>query len=326
MTMATVRTAVVGVGHFGRYHAEKHSKLENTDFIGVVDICADRARAAAETYQVEALTDYRDLFGRVDAVSISASTNAHYEIAHDCLENGINVLIEKPMAVTIGEAESLIDVARRKGLVLQVGHLERFSPVRLSLDGHIDQPLFVECVRTAPYGTREPHVSVILDMMIHDIDLILDIVKGPIEKIDAVGVPVLSPVEDIAVARIHFADGCVANITASRISLKTERAMRLFQRDAHISIDFLNRTFTKTKIGHNGHLSPVDTFDESDADADSLYLEIESFVDCVRYGNKPLVSGEDGRRALETALQIRESLQEWADDSEFLGELATGTF
>ena len=163
-------------------------------------------------------------------------------------------------------------------------------------------------------------------MMIHDIDLILDIVKGPIEKIDAVGVPVLSPVEDIAVARIHFADGCIANITASRISLKTERAMRLFQRDAHISIDFLNCTFTKTKISRNGHLSPVYTFDENAADADSLYREIDSFVDCVRHGKTPLVSGEDGRRALETALRIRESLQDWADDSEFLGELATGTF
>ncbi len=320
--MATVRTAVVGVGHFGRYHAEKHARLKNTDFVGVVDICSDRARETARQYDVEALTDYRDLFGRVDAVSISASTNAHFGIAYDCLENGINVLVEKPMAVTLDEADRLIDIAHEKSLVLQVGHLERFSPVRLALDGHIDSPLFVECVRTAPYGTREPHVSVILDMMIHDIDLVLNLVKGPVEKIDAVGVPVLSPVEDIAVARIHFTDGCIANITASRISLKTERSMRLFQRDAHIAVDFLNRTFTKAGINRTGHLAPVESYDESGEDGDSLYREIESFVDCVRQGNTPLVSGDDGRRALETALRIRESLQDWADDSEFMTELA----
>jgi predicted dehydrogenase len=322
--MATVRTAVIGVGHFGRFHAEKHARLKSADFIGVVDICAERSRRTAATYKVEALTDYRDLFGRVDAVSIAASTNAHYEIARDCLENGINVLIEKPMAVTLDEADRLIDAARRNGLILQVGHLERFSSVRLALDGHVDRPLFVECMRTAPYGTREPHVSVILDMMIHDIDLVLDLVKGPVEKIDAVGVPVLSPVEDIAVARIHFADGCIANITASRISLKTERSMRLFQRDAHINVDFLNRTFTKASINRTGHLTPIDSYDESDADGDSLYREIESFVACVKSGRKPLVCGEDGRRALETALRIRDSLQDWVDDSDFIGDLAAG--
>jgi len=320
--MSTIKTAVIGVGHFGRYHAEKHANIPNAQLVGVVDICGERARETATLYGVDALTNYRDLFGHVDAVSISASTNAHFEIARDCLNNGINVLVEKPMAVTLEEADVLIETARRNGLILQVGHLERFSSVRMALDGHIDSPLFVECVRTAPYGTREPHVSVILDMMIHDIDLVLDIVKAPVEKIDAVGVPVLSPSEDIAVARIHFDNGCVANITASRISLKTERMMRLFQRDAHVTIDFLNRSFTKADMAHNGHLTPIDSFKEGPEEGDSLYREIESFVDCVRDLRAPLVSGHDGRRALETALRIRESLQDWADDNSLVEELA----
>ena len=314
--MDTVKTAVIGVGHFGRYHAEKHAKLASTDFIGVVDICGDRAKATAETYGVEALTDYRELFGRVDAVSISASTSAHFQIARDCLEHGINVLVEKPIAVTLAEADALIEAADRNDLVLQVGHLERFSSVRLSLDGHVEQPVFVECVRTAPFGTREPDVSVILDMMIHDIDLVLDLVKSPVEKIDAVGVPVVSPTEDIAVARVHFTGGCVANITASRISLRTERTMQLYQRDAHINVDFLNRSFTKADISKSGRLVPIETYQGEQDDTDSLHREIESFVNCVATGGQPLVSGQDGRQALETALQIKDSLQDWVEDEE----------
>ncbi len=321
--MPTVKTAVVGVGHFGRYHADKHARLPQADLIGVVDICADRARAVASAHGVEAFTDYRDLLGRVDAVSISASTHAHYQIARDCLENGIHVLLEKPMAVTLEEADRLIEIADRQGCVLQVGHLERFSPVRMALDGHIDNPLFVECVRTATYGTREPHVGVILDMMIHDIDLVLDLVRSPIEKIDSVGVPVLSPAEDIAVARIHFDNGCIANITASRISLKTERTMRLYQRDAQITVDFLNRSFTKANISRANALVPIESYREEDG-GDSLSLEIESFLDCVLTGRKPLVSGEDGRRALLTALQIRDSLQDWSEDFGDIEELSRG--
>lgn len=319
--MTTVRTAVIGVGHFGRYHAEKHACLPGTDFAAVVDIYADRAREAASRYGVEALTDHRDLFGRVDAVSISASTHAHFEIARDCLEHGINVLVEKPMAVTVEEADELISIARRNGLILQVGHLERFSSVRLALDGHVADPRFVECVRTATYGTREPDVSVILDMMIHDIDLVLDLVRSPVQKIDAVGVPVLSPSEDIAVARIHFENGGVANITASRISLRTERTMRLYQRDAHITVDFLNRTFTKAELKNGSHLMPIESHREEMAEGDSLYREIESFVSCVAEKRPPLVSGEDGRRALETALRIRASLQDWSDEIENFDDL-----
>src|SRR5258708_36217551 len=214
----TIRTAVIGVGHFGRLHAEKYAGLSGSKLVAVADENPARAAEIAGAFGVDAVEDYRQLFGRVDAVSIAVPTAQHHPVARSCLEAGLHCLVEKPISESLPQADELIRLARERRLILQVGHLERFSAARAALEGKIQEPLFVECNRIAPFKPRGTDVSVILDLMIHDIDLILELVKAPIVELDAVGVPVLGDHEDIANARLVFANGCVANVTASRIS------------------------------------------------------------------------------------------------------------
>ncbi len=312
--MDEIKVAVVGVGHFGRLHAEKYRSLSGARLVGVVDADGERAAAVAGPLGVEAFTGLDQIQGRVDAVSVAVPTKAHFDVAAACLTAGIHCLVEKPIAETVEQAARLIQLAKDQSRILQVGHLVRFDAAREAMAGLIDAPLFIECHRIAPFKPRGTDVSVILDLMIHDIDLVLDLVGQPIVDLDAVGVPVLGDHEDIANARLVFEGGCVANVTASRISMKSERTLRLFQRSGYARVDFIKRKLTYIRRGGpvvEGF--PNFQIEERDLpETDPLKLEIASFVDCVRAGRPPMVDGEAGLRALEAALRITRSLQDWA--------------
>src|SRR6187431_1797033 len=241
---APTRTAVIGVGYLGRFHAQKYAQLAQSRLVAVVD--ADTAAAAKVSAElgVPAVSDYREILDQVDAVSLAVPTPLHHPIGRALLEHGIHVLVEKPIATTVAEARELIDVARARGCTLQVGHLERFNPAILAAAGRLKQLRFVESHRLAPFKMRGTDVSVVLDLMIHDIDLIQELVGAPIESIDAVGSSVFSNEIDIANARIRFHGGCVANTTASRISMKQERKLRIFQDDAYMSLDLQQKVLT----------------------------------------------------------------------------------
>jgi predicted dehydrogenase len=309
--MITLRTAVIGVGYLGNFHAQKYAAIQDVDLIGVVDNDPKRAAEIASALGTQAFSDHRDLIGKVDAVSVVVPTQFHHAVARDFLAAGVHVLIEKPITVTIEEADELIELADKNGVVFQVGHLERFNPVLRALDGVLQEPLFIESVRIAPFKPRGTDVNVVLDLMIHDIEIIQHIVKSPVKRVDAVGAPVFTGEEDIANARILFENGCVANVTASRISLKSERKMRIFQRDAYITLDFQNRKILVAQKG-SGELFPgipnVKVDERELGEADALRSEIESFLSAIREGKEPEVSGRDGRMALETALKINLSL------------------
>jgi predicted dehydrogenase len=309
MDNAKVAAAVVGVGYLGKYHAEKYAATEKAHLVAVVDVDAERAAEIAGGLGTEALTDYRDLFGRVQCVSIAVPTRLHFAIAREFIERGIDALVEKPMTADLGEGRQLVDLAAAKGVVLQVGHLERFNPAIRKLETVIKEPKFVECHRLAPFVERGTDVDVVLDLMIHDIDVIASLVRSPVERVEAVGVPVLTDKPDIANARIKFANGCIANVTSSRVSIKRERKVRFFQPDAYISIDYDQR---RAQIFHKP--APGATWLDIRAEnieireGDALGDEIDSFLDCVRDRSLPLVSGAEGLRALEIAEMIRAQL------------------
>lgn len=311
--MSTLRTAVIGVGYLGRFHAEKFAMLPQSELVAVADSREESAREVAGKLGVEAVTDYRTLLDRVDAVSIVVPTALHHPIARDFLDRGVHVLIEKPMTSTVEQAGELIELARQRGVVLQVGHLERFNNAILDLDQVLDQPMFIESHRLAPFKPRGTDVSVILDLMIHDIDIILNMVGSNLARIDASGVPVLSGEVDIANARLVFENGCVANVTASRISMKSERKMRIFQHDAYISVDFQDRVLSVHRKG-SGEMFPgipdIESEQARHEDGDALKTEIEHFLSAAIEGREPLVTGEDGKRALESAIRITELLSD----------------
>ena len=302
-----LNVAVIGVGHLGRWHADKYAAAENCNLVAVVDRDINAARAVADKHGAEAMTDYQDALPHVDAVSLVVPTSLHYEIAHDCLQAGIHCLVEKPITETVAQAQTLIDIAQKKNLVLQVGHIERFNPVTLDLDATLEQPQFIESTRLAPFTLRATDVSVILDLMIHDIDIILDLIASPIKQISASGISVLSDEIDIANAPLEFESGWVANVTASRISRKRERKLRVFQKDAYISADFQEKILA---VNRKGEHQPEQGFNEithaekTYEDSDALNLEILDFLQAIRTGQRPKVNGEDGKRALATAIEI----------------------
>ena len=310
---APVKFAVVGVGHFGGYHADKAASLARAELVAVADIDGRRAAEIAAKHGTRAVTDYRELIGSVEAVSIAVPTSYHEEVASAFLDAGCHVLVEKPIAHDVASAERMIRLARDRGVVLQVGHLPRFYDVVEVLSTDVARPLFIDAVRIAPFKTRGTDVNVILDLMVHDLDLILTLVNAPLVSVDAAGAPVISETEDIANARLKFANGCVATITASRISLKTERKMRIFQGDAYFTIDFdAGRVRTIRKGSSGRELMPgvpdVDIKEEVYEEGDALEREINAFLTSVIEGTPPLVSGEDGLRALEAALRVNDSL------------------
>ena len=313
--MGRIRAAVVGAGYFGKYHAEKYSRLDDAELVAVADNEIARAVKLARAYKAEAVADYRELLGKVDAVSVVVPTPAHYEVAKAFLDCGTDVLLEKPMVEDLAQADELIALAESRGGILQVGHLQRFSSAILQLNGIISRPVFIECYRIAPFKPRGSEVNVILELMIHDIDLIQAIARSPVVQVDAVGTPVLTGGADIANVRLHFASGCSANVTASRVSLKNERKMRIFQPDAYFSIDFVQRKLAILRKGEGEMFPGVPRIsrEERSFDAgDDLEREIKAFLQSVNTRKPPPVSGVDGRRALETAFLITESLRSHA--------------
>jgi predicted dehydrogenase len=306
-----IRTAVIGVGYLGRFHAQKYASLPNSQLVGIADPSAAARSAVGAELEVAAHEDYRELLGRVDAVSIVTPTPSHFEVAKAFLEAGASVLVEKPMTVTTAEGEGLIEIAARLKRTLQVGHLERFNAAVLAVQPTLTIPRFIESARLAPFKHRGTDVDVVLDLMIHDIDLILSIVRSPVVSVDAIGSSVFSKEIDIANARLRFANGCVANATASRVSLKTERKLRLFQDDAYLSLDLQQKILTVIRkgngVGPDG--MPQVAIDENTYEqGDALKSEIEAFLDAVASGGPPPVSGEDGLLALRTAVSIAEQV------------------
>jgi predicted dehydrogenase len=310
--MQPVRTAVIGVGYLGRFHAQKYASLPQARLVAVVDPSREaRDRVAAEV-GCRAVADFREILGDVDAVSIATPTPLHFPIASECLERGLHVLVEKPVTETPDQARGLIAAAARRDRVLQVGHLERFNAAILALAGTLGVPRFIESHRLAPFRERGTDVNVVLDLMIHDIDLIQSLVGAPVESIDAVGASVFSAGLDIANARIRYAGGCVADTTASRVSMKTERKLRLFQDDAYVSVDLQQTVLTivrKPPAGAGAAPGQVIVEERSYEQGDALKLEIEAFLRSIRERRPPLVTGEDGLRALETAIRITELVQ-----------------
>ncbi len=310
--MKPIRVGVVGVGYLGKFHAEKYARLEEVELVGVVDIVADRAEAVAKRLGAESFTDYRDLIGKVDAVSVVVPTPVHFPISRDFLENGVDTLVEKPITETLEEADTLIRVADSHGSIIQVGHLERFNPAVIALSKVVDEPLFIESHRLSAFKDRGTEVDVVLDLMIHDIDIILKFVDSELESMHAAGVPVMSSRVDIANARLIFKNGCVANVTASRISMKNMRKIRFFQKGTYVSVDYANHDITIIrKDGRGADLSvPGMSMERSTFEkADSLETEIRSFVESVRTRQSPLVSAHDGRNALSVALDIIEQIE-----------------
>ncbi|HIG92108.1 MAG: Gfo/Idh/MocA family oxidoreductase [Methylococcales bacterium] len=305
--MKKIKSAVIGAGYLGKFHAEKYAGLPDCELVAVVDVNQQAAEEIAQKYQTQALTDYRQLLGQVDAVSIVVPTTLHHKVALDFINHGAHVLVEKPITVTVEEADELIAAAKANHVLLQVGHLERFNPAVMGLDHLPDKPLFIESHRLSPFNPRANDVSVVLDLMIHDIDIILALVDSEIERLDASGTPVLTKGIDIANARIVFKSGCVANVTASRVSMKMERKMRMFRPSCYVSVDFQNRVLTQHQIGDKEMfpgIPDIKTNESTFENGDALLEEIKSFLHCIKTGEEPLVSGESGKRALEVAIQI----------------------
>lgn len=310
--MSKLKCAVIGTGYLGKFHAEKYASLDDCELVAVVDINEEAAKSVADKHGVQVLTDYQSLLGNVDAVSIVVPTSLHFAVSHDFLNTGTHVLVEKPMTVTVEEADELIAIAHKKNVILQVGHLERFNPAVMGLEQMEDKPLFIESHRLSPFNPRANDVSVVLDLMIHDIDIILALVGSEVERIDASGTAVLTQGTDIANARLTFKNGCVANVTASRISMKMERKMRMFRPCSYISVDFQNRVLTKHKTGKKEMfpgIPEIETEESVFENGDALLEEIKHFVNCIKTGENPLVSGEAGKRALETAIEITKLLK-----------------
>ncbi len=310
--MNKLKCAVIGAGYLGKFHAEKYAALADCELVAVVDVNQEAAQMVADKFGAQPLTDYRSLLGNVDAVSIVVPTTLHHAVSRDFLNAGAHVLVEKPIAVTVEEADDLIRIARENNRILQVGHLERFNPAVRGLEHLEEKPLFIESHRLSPFNPRANDVSVVLDLMIHDIDIILALVDSEVERIDASGTAVLTQGTDIANARITFKNGCVANVTASRISMKMERKMRMFRPCSYISVDFQNRVLVKHKTGDKEMFPGIPEIVSEESvfeSGDALFEEIKHFIHCIRSGENPIVSGEAGRRALATAIEITQFLK-----------------
>lgn len=310
--MKSVPCAVIGVGYLGRFHAQKYAAIPQTELIGVVDTDPEQAQRVAEETQTQAFTDYRELLGKVEAVSIVVPTTLHFEVARDFLDSGAHVLVEKPITTTTEEAKQLIDLAKTRNRILQVGHLERFNPALMALTEEPLEPLFIESHRLAPFKPRATDVNVVLDLMIHDIDIILNMLRSPITDMAVSGACVLSEALDIVNARLAFANGCVANVTASRVSQKTERKMRIFQKQAYFSVDFQNRELAMHSVDRDASAQDKLHFDSKTrvfAAADALLAEIQAFIAAIQGEAEVVVSGEDGLRALQAAYDITQHLQ-----------------
>ncbi len=323
--MSPLRVGVVGVGHLGQHHARLYASLPGVTLTGIADTAPGRAAEVAGRHGAPAFDDYRALFGKIDAASIAVPTIAHFDVAKAFLERKIPVLVEKPLAKSVDEAEELVRIARRSGAALAVGHVERFNPAVVAAQKMIERPRFIEVHRLSPFRFRSTDIDVVHDLMIHDLDIILHFVKSPLKRLDAVGVSLLFGPEDIANARLEFEDGCVANVTASRVSDKQMRKIRLFAPDAYVSIDTLEKSVrlyrttpqlaeALAKLPKDRELSLGDLAsiprefyameEPAVPDSEPLAAELASFVASVRERRDPEVPGEHGVRAMKAAEQV----------------------
>lgn len=309
---AKTRIAVVGAGHLGRFHAQKFSQMPDCQLVAICDVDPQKAQAVADEVKSQPLTQYQELLGKVDAVMIATPTTHHFAVAQFFLQNGVHVQVEKPLTESVVEGRELCRLAKEKNLILQVGHVERFNPALVAAKDKLGIPLFIECHRLAPFKPRSIDVDVILDLMIHDLDVVMSLVKSPVKSVSAIGTPVLTKTIDIANVRLEFESKAIANLTASRVSLNSMRKFRIFQKAQYLSIDFgsgeVNLT-TKTGDWKFGEDPPLEFENWNLEKGDALMVEDRAFIDAVR-GDKPcLVSGEDGLRALEVAELIRADIQ-----------------
>ncbi len=303
--MKRIRVGVVGVGHIGKNHARLYAELPSADFTAVYDIDRARAEQIAKDFGVRAASSLEEFAEQVDAASVATTTNAHYEIGRDLLGRGRHLLVEKPIAENPVHATELAELAARENLVLQVGHVERFNPVLGALEARLTHPRFIEAHRLSSYPNRSTEIGVVLDLMIHDLEIILHLVRSPVETIDAVGVPVLSRGEDIANARIRFEDGCVANITSSRISPESMRKIRVFQEDAYLSLDYQNQS-GEIYRREGGKI----VRDEVEIEREEpLKRQLAEFIECASTGRAPRVSGFQATAALELAVEITKRIE-----------------
>ncbi|MCK9309339.1 MAG: Gfo/Idh/MocA family oxidoreductase [Candidatus Cloacimonetes bacterium] len=321
-----IRIGVVGVGHLGQHHARKFQSIEGACLAGIYDRNQARADEIAKKLDTKAFPSYEALLDACDAIDIAATTTAHYELAKPALLAGKHIFLEKPITSELSQAEELLALAEQRKLIIQVGHIERFNPVILNIEHEIGEPMFIESHRLSTFHHRGTDVPVVLDLMIHDIDLILSFVHSPVTEIRASGVNILTPSIDIANARIEFANGAIANVTSSRVSMKQERKIRFFQRDSYISMDFVAKQVRIMKKSANimqflpqllmgstdikpEQLVDVQAIDVSDSPKDALTMELESFVACIINNTKPIVDGVAGTRALDIALKIIKQIQ-----------------
>ncbi|UCE05926.1 MAG: Gfo/Idh/MocA family oxidoreductase [bacterium] len=324
-----IKLGVIGVGHLGRLHVQNYKRIADAEIVGVYDIDPERAQEVAYEFQIKAFDNLESLLEQIEAASIVVSTTNHFETTQQCLERSIHCLVEKPITSTLSEADRLLQIANEKELILQVGHIERFNPAIVALNDFELYPMFIESHRLASFNPRGTDVAVVLDLMIHDIDIILHLVKSRVTKIDASGVAVVTDEVDIANARLGFDNGCVANITSSRISQKKMRKMRLFQRNAYVGIDFLQKfseiyqlvdsdnteiqshqiPIEMGQLNQHGKIKKITYERRQIEESDALKMELESFLEALRTGKRPAVSGEDGREALRVAIAITDLIK-----------------
>lgn len=330
MTLGKLKIAVIGAGHLGKEHARIYSEIPEVNLVGIVDINKDTGEAVARRCNTKYYSSFEEILNKVNAASVVVPTRFHYEITRELLKNGIHVLVEKPMTGTVSEAEDLIKLSKETSTILQPGYIERFNPAIEAIQ-KLDVSLkFIECHRLSPFTFRSADIGVVLDLMIHDIDIILYLSKSKVKKIDAVGVSVISDKEDIANARIQFENGCVANITASRVSFEPMRKIRLFSENSYISLDYHKQEAIiykkspeltpKSIITENTDVSTIKdlkNFVFGDLlkierikmnNQEPLRKELESFISCVNNGKQPVVSGEDGINAIKAATIIKEEI------------------
>jgi predicted dehydrogenase len=308
-----IRVAVVGAGKMGTHHARALSKLHDVELVGVCDTNVWKAQLAAWQSNTVAVRDYKDVLSRVDAVIVAVPTPLHYEVGKAVLEAGAHCLIEKPLASSVDEAKELLALSEAKELILQVGHIERFNPAVLEAVKHIRDPRYITVERLGPYDPRMSHIGVVMDLMIHDLDILLTLVGSEVESIEALGANLLSGHEDIANVRVRFKTGCVADLTASRISLGKSRKLRAFQKDSYISLDYGNTALKvyRKKTPVIKSLKDVEYLSPKLSSTDPLRNEHQHFLDCIRHNRKPWPSGERGVEALKLALQISEELERY---------------
>ena len=300
----TIKVAVIGAGKLGARHAEVYSKMSGVELVGVCDIHESKANESAHHCHTKAYTDYRLLLDQVDAANIVVPSDKHYLISKQFLEHKVQLLIEKPITTNLKEADDLLKLAKKNRCLIQVGHIERFNSAIRTIKDIIKNPRFIECHRLGPYDPRVVDVGVTLDLMIHDIDIVMDLVKSKVKHIDAVGACILSTTEDISNARLRFANQAVCNLTASRVTPDIQRRIRIFQDNAYISLDYVTQeAHIYTKENDRIHHKKIDI-----TKTDSLKEELTDFIDCVRTKKKPLVSGEEGRQALAIALEISKKI------------------